>query len=349
MLYKGTPTRNAKKTSEEIEKNGGVLNGFTDEMVTAYWCKMPSKHLNIALNVLGDMVKNPLFDEKEFEKERKVIFEEIKMRKDNPGIHALDKIQELLYEKPLGSQIIGTYESMNSIKRDYMLKKFKEIYQPNNMILCVVGDANFDEIVKFAEKNFGNGSGKVPKFEVKIKNESETEKRKGIDQSVLVFAYHVPLHEDKKSHVAEVLSTLMAEGLSSRLFTEIREKRNLAYSIGGGANINKDFSYNYIKIGTTKENIDKVKSLILEEFKKVAKSLDEKELNQIKEQIVGNENISMEDSQNQMVCLLSNEIDGKAEDFYDFEKNIRGVKLEDVKKMAGNVEKAYSFFALVPE
>ena len=349
MLYKGTPTRNAKKISEEIEKNGGVLNGFTDEMVTAYWCKMPSKHLNIALNVLGDMVKNPLFDEKEFEKERKVIFEEIKMRKDNPGIHALDKIQELLYEKPLGSQIIGTYESMNSIKRDYMLKKFKEIYQPNNMILCVVGDANFDEIVEFAEKNFGNGSGKVPKFEVKIKNESETEKRKGIDQSVLVFAYHVPLHEDKKSHVAEVLSTLMAEGLSSRLFTEIREKRNLAYSIGGGANINKDFSYNYIKIGTTKENIDKVKSLILEEFKKVAKSLDEKELNQIKEQIVGNENISMEDSQNQMVCLLSNEIDGKAEDFYDFEKNIRGVKLEDVKKMAGNVEKAYSFFALVPE
>ena len=349
MLYKGTPTRSAKKISEEIEKNGGVLNGFTDEMVTAYWCKMPSKHLNIALNVLGDMVKNPLFDEKEFEKERKVIFEEIKMRKDNPGIHALDKIQELLYEKPLGSQIIGTYESMNSIKRDYMLKKFKEIYQPNNMILCVVGDANFDEIVEFAEKNFGNGSGKVPKFEVKIKNESETEKRKGIDQSVLVFAYHVPLHEDKKSHVAEVLSTLMAEGLSSRLFTEIREKRNLAYSIGGGANINKDFSYNYIKIGTTKENIDKVKSLILEEFKKVAKSLDEKELNQIKEQIVGNENISMEDSQNQMVCLLSNEIDGKAEDFYDFEKNIRGVKLEDVKKMAGNVEKAYSFFALVPE
>src|SRR3989338_3964917 len=103
MLYKGTPTRNAKKISEEIEKNGGVLNGFTDEMVTAYWCKMPSKHLNIALNVLGDMVKNPLFDEKEFEKERKVIFEEIKMRKDNPGIHALDKIQELLYEKPLGS------------------------------------------------------------------------------------------------------------------------------------------------------------------------------------------------------------------------------------------------------
>ena len=84
MLYKGTPTRNAKKIAEEIEKRGGELNGFTSEEITAYWCKMPSRHLNVALDVLGDMVKNPLFDEKELEKERKVIFEEIKMYHDNP-------------------------------------------------------------------------------------------------------------------------------------------------------------------------------------------------------------------------------------------------------------------------
>jgi len=84
MLYKGTPTRNAKKIAEEIERNGGDLNGFTAETITAYWCKMPSKHLDIALEVLSDMVKNSLFDEKEMEKERKVIFEEIKKYHDNP-------------------------------------------------------------------------------------------------------------------------------------------------------------------------------------------------------------------------------------------------------------------------
>jgi predicted Zn-dependent peptidase len=87
----------------------------------------------------------------------------------------------------------------------------------------------------------------------------------------------------------------------------------------------------------------------LKEFENVSKELDENELNQVKEQLVGNENISMEDSQNQMLNLLSEEISGKAEDFYEFEKNIRNVKLEDVKKMAGDVGKAYSFFALIPE
>jgi len=139
----------------------------------------------------------------------------------------------------------------------------------------------------------------------------------------------------------------MAEGMSSRLFTEIREKRNLAYSVSGDSNINKDFAYNLIKVGTTKENVEKVKKLILEEFRKVSNDLDEKELNQVKEQIIGNYNISMEDSQSQMANLLANEISGKAEKFYEFEKNILGVKLEDVKKMADI--KDYSFFALVPE
>ena len=98
MLYKGTPTRDAKKIAEEIEKNGGELNGFTDETITAFWCKMPSKHFNVALEVFGDMVKNPLFDEKELEKERKVIFEEIKMRKDNPHIYVLDNFRNYTTE-----------------------------------------------------------------------------------------------------------------------------------------------------------------------------------------------------------------------------------------------------------
>jgi zinc protease len=96
MLYKGTPTRNSRKIAEEIEKNGGDLNGFTDEIITAFWCKIPSSHLNLAMEVLTDMVKNPLFDEEELEKERKVIFEEIKMRKDNPHIYVLDNVQSEL-------------------------------------------------------------------------------------------------------------------------------------------------------------------------------------------------------------------------------------------------------------
>jgi len=347
MLYKGTPTRNAKQIAEEIEKNGGELNGFTSEVITAYWCKMPSKHINVALSVLSDMVKNPLFDEKELEKERKVIFEEIKLYHDNPQRYVMDEIQKSLYSGTMGKDLIGTYETMKSLDRKKIIEKFRQVYTPNNMILCVVGNADFDDILKFAEENFGNEKGKILKQKFNLKNEIKIEKRKGVDQANLIFAYHVPLSSDKKSHAARVLGTLLAGGMSSRLFSEIREKRNLAYSVKGDSAITKDFAYNIIYVGTMKENVEQVKKIILEEFEKVAAELDERELKQIKEQLIGQYQISMEDSQLQMVNLLYYEIDKNAEDFYDFEKNIRGVKLEEVKNLAKLKE--YSFFALVPE
>ncbi len=346
LLYKGTPARSAKKIAEEIEKRGGEMNGSTGDTITAYWCKMPSKHLNIALDVLSDMIKNPLFDEKEMEKERKVIFEEIKMIKDSPHFYVLDKIQSELYSGTLGMNLAGTYKTMKSINRKKIVNKFNRVYQPNNLILTVVGDADFDEIIKFAEKNFGNKKGKVPIMKNLLTNQSKIEKRKGIDQANLVFAYHVPLAGSKKSYAAEVLSTLMIGGMSSRLFSEIREKRNLAYAVKGDSNINKFFAYNTIYVGTKKENVGLVKELIIKEFKKVADELTEKELNQVKEQLIGNYYIDSEDSRNQLSNLLSYEIDGNARKFYDFEKNINAVKLKDVKELAKI--KKYSFLALVP-
>jgi predicted Zn-dependent peptidase len=349
MLYKGTPSRDAKKIAEEIEKRGGELNGFTSEELTAYWCKMPSRHLDVALDVLGDMVRNPLFDKEELEKERKVIFEEIKMYKDNPRMHSFDEIQRLLYNGTMKINLAGTFEIMNSITREKMIDKFKQTYTPNNMILCVVGDCDFDILIKFVENNFNNEKGKINTEKFENENSSKTEEREGIDQANLIFAHHVPLAGDEKSHAAVVLNALMAGGMSSRLFAEIREKRNLAYAVKGDANINKTFAYNLIYVGTMKENIEKIKLLILEEFDKVSKSLDEEELNHIKEQLIGNYQISMEDSQQQMVNLLAYEIHGNAKEFYNFEKDVAGVKLEDVKKLASNVKKDYSFYALVPK
>ena len=346
MLYKGTPTRSAKKIAEEIELNGGELNGFTSEEITAYWCKMPSRHLDVALNVLSDMVKNPKFDEKELEKERQVIFEEIKLYKDNPRMHVLESIGGLLYEKPFGIPIIGTVKSLSSINRKKITEKFKKTYAPNNLVLCVVGDANFETLVNFAEENFGKENGEIPLPEIKEKNEIRVEKRKGIDQANLVFAYSIPTAGDKKNYAARILSVLMAGGMSSRLFEEIREKKNLAYAVKGESSIGKNFAFNMIYVGTTPENVEKVKKIILEEFEKVAKNLTEKELGEIKEQVIGSYLTGQEDSQVQMVNLLASEIDGDAKSFYDFEKEIKKVKLKDVRDLA--TIKDFSFLALVP-
>jgi len=346
MLYKGTPTRNSKQIAEEIEKNGGDLNGFTDEVITAYWCKMPSKHINIALEVIGDMVKNPLFDKKEMEKERQVIFEEIKLYKDNPRLHVFNEIHKFLYEKPFGIPLIGTEETLSSMDRNKIIEKFNEVYKPNNMILCVVGDTDFNKVVGFAEKNFGKNKGKIKNLKITTRNHSGIEKRKGIDQANLIFAHHVPTSKNKKNYAALALNVLMAGGMSSRLFSEIREKRNLAYAVKGHSEITKDYANSFIYVGTMAENVEKVKSLILKEFEKVSKELNEKELSQVKEQIIGNHQISTEDSWSQMANLLYNEINGNAKKVYEFEKNIRAVKLGDVKNLAKI--KKYSFFALVP-
>ena len=349
LLYKGTKKRSAKKIAEEIEKNGGYLNGFTDESLTAYYCKIPSKHFEIAFDVLSDMVRNPLFDENEIKKEKNVIFEEIKMYQDNPMRYVLQEIHRFLYEKPFGEPLIGTEKTLSHLTREKILQRFKKVYSPNNMILCIVGNANFKEIVKLAEKNFGNQKGQTPKFKIVKKNASKIEKRKGIDQANLTFAYHVPTTKNQKNYAAFVLNTLMASGLSSRLFQEIREKRNLAYAVKGEPNIGKNFAYNLIYVGTKKENVNLVKKIILNEFKKVSQNLDESELASVKEQIIGNYQISTEDSQYQMVNLLLHEINGNAKDFYNFEKNILNVKLKDVKELAKKPIRKHSFFALIPK
>jgi predicted Zn-dependent peptidase len=296
------------------------------------------------------MVKNPLFDEKEMDKERNVIFEEMKMIHDIPMNYVFDEVQKCLYKGALSVNIIGTTKTMNLIDRKKMLEKFKKIYQPNNIILCAVGDADFEKLCSFVEKNFSNEKGNVPEQEIYKINNVQTEKREGLDQSHITFAYHVPLADDKKSYAARILSALMAEGMSSRLFSEIREKRNLAYAVKGGSEINKRFAYNIIYVGTKKENVEIVKKLILEEFQKVAKEINEKELNQIKNQLIGQYDLSMEDSQSQMVNLLTSEIHGNSEEFYKFADNISKVKLSDVKELASEVKEGnYSFFALVPK
>ncbi|MEK6885757.1 MAG: pitrilysin family protein [Nanoarchaeota archaeon] len=346
MLYRSTKNRTPKQISEDIEKNGGILNGFTEEELTAFWCKMPSKHLDMALDVLSDMILNPLFDEDEMNKERLVIFEEMKMRRDVPSIFITDKIQGLLYAGNLGHDLIGTEKSMNSITREKMREKFQKAYGSQNLILCVVGDCDFKSLCEFAEKNFKKSGFKIPEPKITLKNGQKIERKKGIDQANLILAYHAPRAFTKQSYVSQVLSCLMTGGMSSRLFQEIREKRNLAYVVKGGYNGAKRFGYNSIFVGTTADKVEIVKKLIIEEFTKL-KTLSENELNQVKEQLIGNSKISREDSQGQMIDLLYNEVWGDAKRSYRYEENIRKVKLADVKKLA-KINK-YSFIALVPE
>ncbi len=352
MLYKGTPTRTFKDISEQIENVGGIMNGFTDDELTAFWCKLPSKHLFEGLNVLTDIVKNPLFDKKELEKERKVILEEIKMYHDSPKEHVLTEIMTHLYDGSFSIPLIGTKETLNSMTRDDLLDKFNKVFTPNNMFFSIVGDADFDKICEYLEKSFDKlkySQFKLKPQKIGLINKKETEKRAGIHQATLAFGYHSPIASDKKNYAAKILNTLMAGGASSRLFQEIREKRNLAYAVGGRTGIDKDFGCTVVFVGTTPESVKKVENLIVKEFKDVAENLTEKELNINKEKMIGRYQLVKESSEGWMTQLLYAENIGDVKELYNFEKNVKEIKLDDVKQMAKNAANKYSFFALVPE
>jgi len=346
LVFKGTKKRNVKQISEEVEKKGGVINAFTSEEITCFWNKLPSKHLVTSLDIASDLALGPLFEKEALERERKVILEEIKMYHDNPQVYVLEKIKELLYEKPFGMFTAGTHETMPKMKREEVLQTFKQNYSTNNMLLSVVGKANFQEICEFAEKVFPETKQRIREIKPVMRNFELIEKRKDVEQANLVFGYHVPTLQDKNRYAAEILDTILTRGMSSRLFQEIREKRGLAYAVKGFLGQDKNYGYEAIYIGTMKEKIREVKELILEELKKMEK-LEKKELEEAKEQLIGLRNLESEDSEQVMVNLIAEENAGNAEEYYKYEKRVRDVKLEEVRKLAKL--KGYSFIALVPE
>lgn len=303
LMYKGTAKRTSKNISEEIEKKGGVLNGFTSEQITAYWCKLPSEYLMVGLNVLSDMILNSKYDPAELDKEKHVIFEEMKMWKDSPQLRVIDKTREGLFTGSLGEGGIGTEDSLNKMGREEIVKKVSEVYGTNQMILCVVGDAEFSDVCEFAEKTFPKNDVSIENIKFSKQITKKVEKRKGVDQANFTFSYHIPSLQEDGYYVALLLNGILSGGMSSRLFQEIREKRNLAYSVKGSVNSDKEYGFSSIFVGAKQENLKKVEELIVEEFEKI-KDLDEKELEEVKGELIGNRKISSEDSQEQMMELL---------------------------------------------
>jgi len=346
LCFKGTKKRSAEDIAFELERVGGILNAFTSEELTAYHVKLPSDYLELAMDVIFDIFFNPVFPEKDVKKEGNVICEEIKMYRDNPQLHSLDKIKELLYKKGFGMSLTGTKEGIMSMTRDGLLEKHRGVYCPENSILCVVGNNDFEDVVKFAEKfSVDRKMEKVSIEKIELKNSEEKEVRKEMHQANVVLGFHFPKIDDKERHAAEVFSTILGHGMSSKLFREVREKRGLAYAVKSDLDIGKNYGYLIIYIGTDKSKVDEVKKICLDEFGKMG-DLSEKELEDGKKQVIGNYDIATEDSANVALNLILEEMAGGAEKYYDYEKNLNEVSLEDIRKLASQV--GFSSFVVGP-
>jgi len=346
LCFKGTEKRSAKQIAKEVESLGGELNAFTHEEITAYHVKLPSGHVNVAMDVIFDIFFNASFPEEEVEREANVICEEIKMYRDNPRMHVIEKIKANLYEEPFGMFIAGSEKTVKSMTRKDLFKKHRDNYVPKNSILCVVGNNNFNDIIKMTESMCVNRAGNISRIQkIKNKNIHSSETRRDVEQANLALGFHFPKGDVDSRYAAELFSSMLGRGMSSKLFEEVREKRGLVYGIKSDLDIGKNYGYMIIWAGTDNKNKQKVIDVCLEEYKKMANIVKE-ELDLAKVQVIGNRHVETEGSSETALNLILQEVAGDAKNYYDYEKNIKNVSLEDIKRLA-NI-KDHSSFILSP-
>lgn len=342
LCFKGTEKRTARQIAAEVEGLGGDLNAFTHEEITAYHVKIPSEHLGVAMDVIFDIFFNASFPEEEVQKEANVICEEIKMYRDNPRARVLDQIKDSLYKSPFGMFIAGTQETVRGISRRKLFEKHRSLYAPKNSILCVVGNNEFEEVLKLANSLVVERKGvEAVSPKIQLRTVKKKEKRGDVHQTNLALGFHFPKLSEEKRYAAEVFSAILGEGLSSRLVTEVREKRGLVYAIKTELDLGKTYGYMVLWAGTDPSKADEVISVSLEEFSKM-KLITQKELDSAKIQVIGNMKIECESSRDVAMNLILEEISGDANQYYNYEKNVMAVILEDVRSLA-DVTKFASF------
>lgn len=336
-VFRKTKTRSGEEIASAVEKKGGDLNAFTSQELTGYHTKLRSNHFETSMDILSDIMLNPVFTKKDIDKEKKIIYQEMKMYRDSPSRFVNRKLIEQLYAPPF--TLIGFPGTLDKITKAQVQKYHNIHYSPSNMIVSVVGKADVDHIWNLSKKYFmkkqvqrqigGKGQLRV----VKGPMGDLVEKRKDIDQAHIAIGYFMPSLKDRLRYAAEIMNLILGVGFSSRLFQQVREKRALAYEISSDIEQSLNHGYGSIYIGTNKNKLEQAKKLVFMEIKKLQK-LTYKEVDEAKEQLMGIYTIDNEDSENVAMKILEEELNGDGKEYYRYIDKISAVSLEDVKKVA---------------
>ncbi|MFC1685776.1 M16 family metallopeptidase [Nanoarchaeota archaeon] len=351
-VFRRTKTRTSQEVTSLIENQGGKLNAFTDDTITAYYSKLRSDHFEIGMDVISDIALNPALMKRDMDMEKKIVLQEIKMNHDNPARHALHKLIEQLYANPFGMSGLGTPETVSRITKTMMQKYHSIYYSPSNMVMSVVGKAEVDHIWNLSRKYFMKKS--VQRQIDKIQKPTISagpfgnyiEKRREMDQAHVMLGYHMPTLQNKLRYAAEIFNNILGCGFTSKLFQQIREKRGLAYAVYSDVSQDVDYALGYIYMGTDKEKADSATKLALAELKKMQK-IDIKEVNEAKERLIGKYALKNENSEDVALNLLMEELNGDGKNYYKYVANVSEVKLEDVRQVAKIAQIASSM--ILPE
>lgn len=348
MAFKGSKKYpNSFIISSVIEGLGGVFNAFTGKDHTGYWIKSTNEHFNTVLDVMSDMIKNSFLEEKEIEKEKGVIVEEINLYEDTPSRRVGEIYESLMYKNtPLGFDIAGSKETVRSFNRKTFTEYMNKLYFPGNSLLVVAGGlSKTTNYLSIIEEKLGDWGGRG---EVDFAKFTETQnksqlliKHKKTEQAHFCLGYPTFSYFDKRRHALAMLATVLGGGMSSRLFSEVREKRGLCYYISTGRELYHDTGNIVTQAGIVND-LEKIKEAIkvtLDEHNKItAGQITQAEVKKAKELVKGRLLLSMEDSFNIAAFfgtkkLLENKIEAPEETV----KNIEKVTLEEIVSVAKEI------------
>ena len=346
MVFKGTTHRTAEEIARQVDSIGGNMDAFTAKECICFNVKVLDEHLPIALDILSDLVLNPVFDASDIARERGVILEEIKMDEDNPDylVHEIFT-QNFWKGHPLGKPILGTKETVKKFERDAVLEAYAHRFAPRNIIVSAAGNLDHDRFVELVQGHFEHMKPAANGFHSstpKIVSRIILRNKKALEQVQLCIG--VPAHPiaHEKRHAGYILNTLLGGGMSSRLFQNIRERQGLAYSIYSDLNPYRDTGCLAVYAGTSLASAAKVVQSVVSEFRKLkAEPVPEEELSRSKAQLKGSLMLSLESSTSRMSNLARQEM--YFDRFYDLDEliqRIEAVTADDLTSLANEYFKA---------
>ncbi|MCI0774111.1 MAG: insulinase family protein [Chloroflexi bacterium] len=344
LLFKGTPRRpTPRQISEVVEGVGGSLNAFTDREVTGYWCRLAQPHYREGIDLLADMALNSLFRDEDIDKEKQVVYEEIRASFDSPGARTSMLLDGLLWpDQTMGRDIAGSIESVGAISRDEMRKYLETQYVASNTVIAVAGNIEHEDVVEqLTELLGGLRDGEILPmypFEDKIDGPRVALEHRPTEQAHLAFGLPGLSQDDSDRHALALMSVILGESMSSRLFEEIREKRGLAYDIHSGAQFYRDCGAFVVESGIDPARIDEAIPVILGELGKMRDGVTEEEWSQARELTKGRMMLRMEESRAVTSFLGIQELlRNKVESVDAVIAKIDAVTMDDIKRVANRI------------
>jgi len=351
MVFKGTEKRSSLQISEEFEDVGGQSNAYTSREFTAFYAKMLKDDVELAIDILSDIVLHANFPMSELEKEREVVVQEIKQTIDTPDDIIFDYLQEQAFPKQaVGRSILGPAEKVRSYTADTLNTYRKNNYAAENTVVCAVGNINHNAFVKMVEQRMGKMQRKTTFNADKQQYAGGffAEKR-DIEQAHMVVGFNGVAYSENNYYPTIVFSTILGGGMSSRLFQEIREKRGLVYSVYSFSNSHTQSGLFGIYAGTTREELKKLMPVVCEEIRKIRTDLvSEQELKRAKTQLKASMLMALESSSATVEVLARQMlIFNRIISVEEMVDKVERITRDDIRNIANQVFSSTPTYALI--